>query len=85
MNNPGQTEYGKHGYPMEINLKMNDGTTILVEPAYHCVSQTNADGSGSKTCTPDPGEMVLTHDSGKIRFASAELYNWLKEGWKKDR
>jgi uncharacterized membrane protein len=80
----GQTEYGKHGYPMVINLKMNDGKMIIAEPAYNCVSKTNADGSGSKSCTSVEGEIVLSNDSSNMRAESPELYEWLSEGWKKE-
>lgn len=52
-------------------------------PYYDCVSKTNADGSGTKTCTPAKSEIVLNNDSNKIRAESPELYEWLKEGWKK--
>jgi hypothetical protein len=80
----GQTEYGKHGYPNVVSLRMNEGKIITVEPAYDCVSKTNADGSGTKTCTPAKSEIVLSNDSNKIRAESPELYEWLKEGWKKE-
>jgi hypothetical protein len=81
----GQTEYGKHGYPMVISIKMNDGKMISIEPAYDCVSKTNADGSGIKTCTPIKDEIVYSNDSNKIRAESPELYEWLKESWKQEK
>jgi|HigsolmetaGSP11D_1036233.scaffolds.fasta_scaffold12686_1 hypothetical protein len=81
----GQTEYGKHGYPMVISIKMDDGKMISIEPAYDCVSQTNADGSSSKTCTSIKDEIVYSNDSIKIRAKSPELYEWLKEGWKQEK
>lgn len=80
-----QKEYGKHGYPMLVELKMNDGKIIIVEPGYKCVSKTNADGSGSKSCTSVKGEIILSNDSNKIRAESPELYEWLNEGWKKEK
>ncbi|MDQ0896424.1 MULTISPECIES: hypothetical protein [unclassified Paenibacillus] len=81
----GQTEYGKHGYPMVISIKTDDGKMITVEPAYDCVSQTNVDGSGSKTCTPAKSEIVLRNDSNKIRAESPELYKWINEGWEEEK
>ncbi|MDQ0888820.1 hypothetical protein QFZ81_003908 [Paenibacillus sp. V4I9] len=80
----GQTEYGKHGYPMVVSLKMNDGKMITVEPAYDCVSKTNTDGSGSKTCTPAKNEIVISKDSNKIRAESPELCKWLSDGWEEE-
>lgn len=81
----GQTEYGKHGYPMGINLKMNDGKFITVEPAYNCTSKINSDGSGSTTCAPVKGELVISRDSKKIRVKSPELSEWIKDGWKQEK
>src|ERR1700730_2973170 len=80
-----QAEYGKHGYPMVIELKMNDGNFIFVEPGYTCVSKTNADGSGSKSCRSVKNEIDLSNDSTKMRAESPELYEWLNEGWKKEK
>lgn len=80
-----QKEHGKHGYPMVIKLKMNDGKFMYVETGYTCVSKTNADGSGSKSCTTLKGEIVLSNDSTKIRAESPELYEWLNAGWKNEK
>jgi hypothetical protein len=79
-----QAEYGKHGYPMVLKLKLNDGKFIFVEPGYTCVSKTNADGSVLKSCTSVKGEIVLSNDSIKMRAESPEFYGWLNEGWKKE-
>lgn len=76
----GQTEYGKQGYPMFVNLKMNDGKMYRIEPAYNCVSVSD----NSKTCTPVNDEIVLNQGSTKIRLASPELYEWLDNGWKQE-
>jgi hypothetical protein len=81
----GQTELGKHGYPMVISIKLDDGKMISIEPAYDCVSKTNADGSGTKTCTPIKDEIVFSNDTNKIRAKSPELYEWLKESWKLEK
>jgi hypothetical protein len=81
----GQTDYGKHGYPMVISIKIDDGKMISIEPAYDCESKTNADGSGTKTCTPIKDEIVFSNDSNKIRAESPELYEWLKESWKQEK
>jgi hypothetical protein len=80
----GQTEYGKHGYPMVISLIMNDRKTLEVEPAYECITHTNANSSISKACTPVKGEIVLSKESNKIRLISPELYEWLEKGWQQD-
>ncbi|AZN39917.1 hypothetical protein [Paenibacillus albus] len=80
-----QEEYGKHGYPMVIELKMNDGKFMYVETGYNCVIKSNADGSGSKSCTTVKGEIVLSNDSTKMRAKSPELYEWLKAGWKNEK
>lgn len=80
----GQTEYGKHGYPMVISLRTNEGKTITIEPAYDCISLKNTDGSSSKTCTPVDGEIVLSNESESIRAESKVLYDWLKESWKQE-
>ncbi|MCM2999993.1 hypothetical protein M3647_21185 [Paenibacillus cellulositrophicus] len=81
----GQTEYGKHGYPMAISIKMDDGKMLSIEPAYDCVTQKNSDGSGSKTCNPIKDEIIYSNDSIKIRAKSPELYEWLKKGWKQEK
>ncbi|MFC5651394.1 hypothetical protein ACFPYJ_20215 [Paenibacillus solisilvae] len=80
----GQKEYGKHGYPMVIEIKKNDGKIITIEPAYNCVTKTYA-GGRTKTCISVKGEIVLSIDSDRIRAESPELYDWLKEGWKKEK
>ena len=81
----GQTEYGKHGYPMVISIKLDNGKFMSIEPAYDCVSTANADGSGFKTCTPIYGEIIFSNALNKIRAESPELYEWLKEGWKQEK
>jgi hypothetical protein len=81
----GTTEFGKHGYPMVVRLKMNDGKIVIVEPAYNCILKTNEDGSGSKTCTPVKDEIVLSKDSKQIRLTSPEIYDWLQKGWKQEK
>lgn len=80
----GQTDYGKHGYPMVITIKMNDGSTVSVEPAYDCVTKTNVDGSVFRNCTPITGELVIFNDS-KTLVESSELYKWLKEDWQQEK
>jgi hypothetical protein len=80
----GQTEYGKHGYPMVISLIMKNRKTLEVEPAYECVIHKNDNGSSTKSCSPVKGEIVLSKDSNKIRLTSPKLYEWLEKGWQQD-
>lgn len=66
-------------------IELKDGKFINVETGYKCVSKTNADGNGSKSCTSVKGEIVISNDSTKKRTESPELYEWLNEGWKKEK
>jgi len=78
---PGQTEYGRHGYPMAAELTTEHQQKMRVEPAYDCVSVTNPDGSGMKTCTPAENEIVVSRGQEKQRVISPEMYEWLLAGY----
>ncbi len=79
-----QKDYGRHGYPMVIKIKMNDGKIITVEPGYKCVSYKLSNGNGLKTCSYVKDEIVLRDDSNQIVAKSPELYEWLIKDWKKE-
>ncbi|MDQ0888865.1 hypothetical protein QFZ81_003953 [Paenibacillus sp. V4I9] len=84
VNDQTETQYGKHGYPMVIEINKNDGRTTYIELAYNCVSKTNPDGSGTKTCTAAEGEVFIYNELIKTRVNSPRLYEWLNEGWIKE-
>lgn len=79
-----QKDYGRHGYPMVIKIKMNDGKIITVEPGYKCVSYKLSNGNVLKTCSYVKDEIVLRDDSNQILVKSPELYEWLIKDWKKE-
>lgn len=78
----GQTEYGRHGYPMAAELTTENHQKMKVEPAYDCVSVTNTDGSGVKTCKPAENEIVISRGEEKRRAISPEIFEWLTAGYK---
>lgn len=81
----GQTKFGKHGYPMYADLKMNGGKLMTIEPAYSCTINSDLIGNDTKSCSPVKGELVLSIDSNEFRVKSPELSEWLEEGWKQDK
>jgi hypothetical protein len=81
----GPTNFGKHGYPLNLKIIMTNSDSAEVEPAYNCVTQTNADGSSTKTCNVVKREVIFTHDKSSIRLISPELYDWIQEGWKQEK
>ncbi|GIO30707.1 MULTISPECIES: hypothetical protein [Paenibacillus] len=79
---PGQTDYGRHGYPMAAELTTESHQRMRVEPAYDCVSVTYPDGSGIKTCTPAENEIVISRGEEKRRAISPDMFEWLNNGYK---
>lgn len=79
-----QPDYGRHGYPMVVRIRLKDGGEITLEPAYECTTTTKADRS-VKTCHAIKGEVALWDDTGGTRIAAPPLFDWLQSlqgGWK---
>jgi hypothetical protein len=90
----GQVNYGKHGYPNGINIKLKDGEA-QIEPAFNCTITKFKNGGSQKTCVPIKGEVVFELDKlnekygglksvKRIRLKSPSLYDWIQGGWKED-
>ncbi|SFS76823.1 hypothetical protein [Paenibacillus sp. BC26] len=79
-----QPDYGRHGYPMVLKIKMSDGNIISVVPAYKCESNKLENGNLLKACSNVNDEIVLYNNSGQIRAKSPDLYKWLTGDWKKE-
>lgn len=89
----GQVNYGRHGYPNTMKIKLKDGE-INIEPAYNCYTKKFDNGGSQTTCVPTKGEVVFEVDKAnekygglksvkRTRLKSPELYSWLQGGWKK--
>ncbi|WP_219835083.1 hypothetical protein [Paenibacillus sp. R14(2021)] len=80
-----QPEYGRHGYPRTLHIRLQTGKEIVIEPAYDCFSKSLSNGFVEKSCFSVGGEIAIYAGSLSLRAKSAELYDWINTGWKQER
>lgn len=86
-----QPDYGRHGYPRVLKIRLNMEDPLYVEVGYKCVTSKSPphglfvpEGQIAifKSCFEVKDEIVISNTKLSLRVKSSRVYEWLKM-WEK--